>query len=83
MDGERRCKILFEALRRAVDIRDTGAQRIALGARPLILVDVLNALSASLKVSGSDIWDGSDLWNAPRFTRNDDEAAFWKRHNQT
>jgi len=75
-------KILLEALRRAVDIRDKNAQRIALGARPLILVDVLNALSASLKVSGADIWDGSDLWNAPRLTENDDDAAFWKRHNQ-
>ena len=63
--GNDAAKILLEALRRAVDIRDTNAQRIALGARPLILVDVLNALSASLKVSGSDIWDGSDLWNAP------------------
>lgn len=76
-------KILHEALRRAVDIRDTNAQGIALGARPLILVDVLNALSTSLDVSGSDIWDGSDLWSAQRFTENDDEAAFWKRHNQT
>ena len=81
--GNDAAKILLEALRRAVDIRDTNAQRIALGARPLILVDVLNALSASLKVSGSDIWDGSDLWNARRFTENYDEAAFWKRHNQT
>ena len=76
-------KILQEALRRAVDIRDTNARGSALGARPLILVDVLNALSASLKVSGSDIWDGSDLWNASPFTETDDEAAFWKRHNQT
>jgi hypothetical protein len=76
-------KILCEALRRAVDIRDTNAQGIALGARPLILLDVLNTLSASLKVSGADIWDGADLWNAPRFTETDDEDAFWKRHNRS
>ena len=81
--GNDAAKILLEALRRAVDIRDTNAQRIALGDRPLILVDVLNALSTSLKVGGSDIWDGTGLWNAPRFTENDAEAAFWKRHNQT
>jgi hypothetical protein len=81
--GNDAAKILDEALRRAVDIRDTNAQRIALGARPLILLDVLSALSASLELHGSDIWDGSDLWNVPRFTENDDEAAFWKRHNQT
>ncbi len=66
-----------------MDIRDTVAQQMPLRARPLILVDVLNALRASLDISGADIWDGSDLWNAPRFTENDDEAAFWKRHNQT
>ena len=77
-------KILREALRRAVDIRDTNSQRVALGARPLILLDVLNALSAALEVSGSDIWDESDLWNSSRITeKKDDEAAFWKRHNQT
>jgi hypothetical protein len=76
-------KILREALRRAVDIRDTNAQGSALAARPLMLVDVLNALSASLNVSGSDIWDESDLWDAPRLSQNDDDAAFWKRHNQT
>ena len=81
--GNDAAQILLEALRRAVDIRDTNAQRIALGARPTILVDVLNALSASLKVSGADIWEGSELWNAPRFSKNDDEVAFWKRHNQT
>lgn len=76
-------ELLLEALRRAVDIRDTNAQQIPLRARPLILVDVLNALCASLDRGGADIWDGSDRWNAPRFTENDDEAAFWKRHNQT
>lgn len=76
-------KLLHEALRRAVDIRDTNAQRIALQSRPLILLDVLNVLSASLQVGGSDIWDGSELWNAPRLVENYDEAAFWKRHNQS
>jgi hypothetical protein len=81
--GNDPAKLLAEALRRAVDIRDTTAQRIALQARPLVLVDVLNALSAALNVRGVDIWDGSDLWNAPHLTENDDEAAFWKRHNQT
>lgn len=81
--GNDATKLLHEALRRAVDIRDTNAQGMALGARPLILMDVLNALTASLQASGSDIWDGSDLWDDPRFTENDDEAAFWKRHNQT
>jgi hypothetical protein len=81
--GNDATKILLEALRRAVDIRDTNAQRIALEARPLVLMDVLNALSASLKVDVSDIWDGSDLWNAPGTTEIDDDAAFWKRHNQT
>jgi hypothetical protein len=80
--GNDATKILHEALRRAVDIRDTHAQGSALEARPLVLMDVLNALSASLKVSGSDIWDGSDLWNARRLTESDD-ASFWKRHNQT
>ena len=76
-------KLLLEALRRAVDIRDVNAQQLALEARPLILVDVLNSLSVSLKVDGSDIWDGSDLWNALDSPTRDDEAAFWKRHNQT
>jgi hypothetical protein len=80
--GNDATKILHEALRRAVDIRDTHAQGSALEARPLVLMDVLNALSASLKVSGSDIWDGSDLWNALRLTESED-ASFWKRHNQT
>jgi hypothetical protein len=77
-------KLALEALRRAVDIRDTNAQGIGLGARPLVLLDVLNALSASLGVSASDMWDASGAWNASRFTENDDEAAaFWKRHNQS
>lgn len=72
-------KILLEALRRAVDIRDRSAERTALGSRPLILVDVLHALCASLHVNGSDLWDGSDLWSAPRFSEDYDEAAFWDR----
>lgn len=75
-------RLLLEALRRAVDIRDTNAQRIALGARPLFLVDVLNALCESMNVDDSDLWDGSDLWNARRFIGNDYEASFWDRHNQ-
>jgi hypothetical protein len=75
-------KILLEALRRAVDIRDANAQQIALGARPLMLVDVLNALSDSMRVDGSDLWEGADLWSARRFVEGYDEAAFWKRHNQ-
>ena len=75
-------RILLEALRRAVDIRDTDAQQIDLGARPLILVDVLNALSASMNVDGDDLWDGSDLWNARRFIDADDEEAFWDRHHR-
>ena len=33
-------KILSEALRRAVDIRDTSARQNPLGARPVLLVDV-------------------------------------------
>ena len=77
-------KLLLEALRRAVDIRDANAQGIALSARPLVLLDVLNALRASLEVSASDIWDASGPWNASRFTERDDEVvAFWKRHNQS
>jgi hypothetical protein len=77
-------ELALEALRRAVDIRDTNAQGIGLGARPLVLLDVLNALSASLGVSASDMWNASGAWNASRFKENDDEAAaFWKRHNQS
>jgi hypothetical protein len=81
--GNDAAKILREALRRAVDIRDTNAQGIALGARPLVLLDVLSALSGTLDISGSDIWDGSNLWNRPRDTQKQDEAAFWKRHNRS
>ena len=73
-------KLVLEALRRAVDIRDANAGGIQLSVRPLMLVDVLNALGESLQVAGSDIWDGSDLWNDPRFGEGYDEAAFWERH---
>jgi hypothetical protein len=65
--GDDPAKLLLEALRRAVDIRDRNAEQIRLSARPLMLVDVLNALCLSLQVNGSDLWDGSDLWNDPRF----------------
>jgi hypothetical protein len=75
-------KLVLEALRRAVDIRDTNAQQITLGARLVMLVDVLNALSESMNVDESDLWDGSDLWNARRLIEGYDEAAFWDRHNQ-
>ena len=75
--------LVLEAIRRAVDIRDTSAQRINLSARPLMLVEVLNALSESLHVGGSDIWDGSDLWNHPRFGEGYDEAAFWERRSKS
>jgi hypothetical protein len=75
-------KLILEALRRAVDIRDTNAQQISLGARLVMLVDVLNAVSESLNADESDLWDGSDLWNARRFVQGDDEAAFWDRHHK-
>jgi hypothetical protein len=74
--------LVREAMRRAVDIRDTNARGGELSARPLVLVDVLNALSESLQVDGSDVWDGSDLWNAPRFGDAYGEAAFWEHRNQ-
>lgn len=74
-------QILLEALRRAVDIRDTNAQQRDLGARPLALVEVLNALSEAMNVDGADLWDGTDLWNARRFIEPDDDA-FWARHHQ-
>ncbi len=47
-----------------------------------MLVDVLNALGESLHTGGSDIWDGSDLWNDSRFGEGYDEAAFWERRDQ-
>jgi hypothetical protein len=48
-----------------------------------MLVDMLNALGESLQVGGSNIWDGSDQWNDPRFGEGSDEAAFWERRNQS
>lgn len=80
--GSDPAQIVLEAIRRAVDIRDANAHSANLSARPLMLVDVLNALTTSLQVEGSDIWDGSDLWNAPRFGEGYDEAAFWTRRSE-
>jgi hypothetical protein len=74
-------KLLIEALRRAVDIRDRSAEQVALSGRPLLLVDVLNELRRALNVWGLDLRDGSDLWNAVRFGEDYDEAAFWKRQS--
>ena len=51
-------QLLLEALRRAVDIRDTNAQRAALSARPVMLVAVLNDLCKAMNVSGFDLWEG-------------------------
>ena len=76
-------KLVLEAIRRAVDIRDANARGINLSARPVMLVDVLNTLGESVQVGGSDIWDGSDLWIDPRFGEGYDEAAFWERRNQS
>jgi hypothetical protein len=80
--GDDPAQLLLEALRRAVDIRDRNAEQVRLSARPLMLVDVLNALCTSLQVDGTDIWDRSDLWNDSRFGGDDDEAAFRERRNQ-
>lgn len=80
--GDDPAQLLLEALRRAVDIRDRNAEQVRLSARPLMLVDVLNALCTSLQVDGSDIWDGSDLWNDSRFGEDYDAAAFWEPRNQ-
>jgi hypothetical protein len=74
--------LFLEALRRAVDIRDRNAEGANLSARPVVLVDVLNALGQSLRGRGSDIWDGSDLWNHPRFGEGYDEATFWARRSE-
>jgi len=46
-----------EALRRAVDIRDTKViDAGSLGARPVFLVDVLNKLCEVLRVETDDLW---------------------------
>jgi hypothetical protein len=74
--GDDPAQLLLEALRRAVDIRDRSAEQVRLRARPLMLVDVLNALCTSLQVDGTGIWDGSDLWNGSRFGGDDDESTF-------
>ena len=63
--GNDPAKLLIEALRRGVDIRDRSAERVNLSVRPLMLVDVLNALCKSLQIDGSDLWDRTDLWNGP------------------
>jgi hypothetical protein len=49
--------LMREALRRAVDIRDKRAG-MSLGARPVMLVDVLNALCTAL---GHDV--NAPLWS--------------------
>ena len=54
--GSDPAKLLFEALRRAVDIRDRSAEHVSLGARPLFMVDVLNELCKAMAVDGSDLW---------------------------
>ena len=77
--GNDPAKLLLEVLRRGVEIRDRSAEQINLSARPVMLVDVLNALCNSLQVSGSELWDGSDLWSAPRCGEGYDEAASWER----
>ncbi|MGO9855304.1 MAG: hypothetical protein ACLPYY_09715 [Acidimicrobiales bacterium] len=81
--GRDPAKLLLEALRRGVDIRDRSTERVNLGTRPLMLVDVLDTLCDSLGVNRADLWDGSDLWNAPRFGEGYDEAAFWERRHQS
>jgi hypothetical protein len=49
--------ITREALRRAVDIRDTNAtDPLSLRARPVFLVDVLNRLCEVLNVATEDLW---------------------------
>jgi hypothetical protein len=55
-DAER---IAREALRRAVDIRDSDAASApsTLSARPVFLVDVLNRLCEVLNVRTEDLWD--------------------------
>ena len=80
--GDDPANLLLEALRRAVDIRDRNAGQVRLSARPLMLVDVLHALCASMQVNGSSLWDGSSLWNDPRFGPDYDEAAFWDRQKR-
>jgi hypothetical protein len=53
--GQDPTKIVLEALRRAVDIRDQGV-----GSRSVLLVDVLNELCLVLGIDGGRLWDLSD-----------------------
>jgi hypothetical protein len=54
--GQDPVKIVLEALRRAVDIRD-HVDKSQLQARPVFLVDVLNELCAVLAIDGGTLWD--------------------------
>ena len=54
--GQDPAKILQEALRRAVDIRDQ-ADKSRIGARTVFLVEVLNELCKVLEIDGSKLWD--------------------------
>ena len=52
--------LMREGLRRTVDIRDTPTS-MGLGARPVMLVDVLNALSTALGYDTyGPLWSGWD-----------------------
>jgi hypothetical protein len=53
--GQDPARILQEAMRRAVDIRDQ-VDKSKLSARPVFLVDVLNELSKVLGIDTSNIW---------------------------
>jgi hypothetical protein len=60
--GENPEWLMREALRRAVEIRDKRAD-MSLGSRPVMLVDVLNALSYALGYDTySGLWSG---WQEP------------------
>ena len=52
-------RIVREALRRAVDVRDSESAKApsGLSARPVFLVDVLNKLCEVLNVSTERLWD--------------------------
>ncbi len=54
--GDDPSRIVREALRRAVDIRDKHNSG-PLAARPVFLVDVLNRLCEVLAVETNDLWD--------------------------
>jgi len=53
--GQDPTKIVLEALRRAVDIRDQGVT-----SRSVLLVDVLNKLCSVLGIDGGQLWDLPD-----------------------